>query len=57
MFDCHQDERVFWKTMNPARLHALYNAYFSPVRRIAIPAGAPEPQGGKSLAAYLMGGG
>ena len=28
MFDCHQDEKTFWKTMNPARLHALFSAYF-----------------------------
>ena len=24
---------MFWKAMNPKRLHALYNAYFQPVKR------------------------
>ena len=33
MFDCRQDERTFWKTMNPSRLHALFNAWFKPARR------------------------
>ena len=32
MFDCGQDERTFWKTMNPRRLHALFNARFRPQR-------------------------
>jgi len=27
------DERIFWKSMNPHRLHALFNAYFQPGRR------------------------
>ena len=57
MFDCRQDERTFWRTMNPARLHALYNAYFTPMHRIAMQPGEAKPQGEKSLAAYLMGGG
>lgn len=32
MFDLGQDERTFWKTMNPRRLHALFNARFRPIR-------------------------
>lgn len=32
MFDCGQDEQTFWKTMNPRRLHALFNARFRPMR-------------------------
>lgn len=43
--------------MNPARLHALYNSYFTPRHRIAMQTGEAKPQDGKSLAAYLMGGG
>lgn len=46
------DERLFWTTMNPARLHALYNARFE---REEAPPAAPEQR--KSLSAYLMGGG
>ena len=33
MFDFRQDERTFWKTMNPRRLHALFSAYSLPVKR------------------------
>ena len=33
MFECHQTEETFWRTMNPARLHALFNAYLKPQRR------------------------
>ena len=29
MFDLRQDERTFWKTMNPCRLHALFDVWFS----------------------------
>ena len=32
MFDLGQDEQTFWKTMNPRRLHALFNARFRPIR-------------------------
>ena len=27
MIDFHQDERSFWKELNPARFHLLANAY------------------------------
>ena len=32
MFDLRQDERTFWKTMNPRRLHALFSAYSRPMK-------------------------
>ena len=35
MFDLRQDERTFWKTMNPCRLHALFSAYSRPVKQRA----------------------
>ena len=38
--------------MNPARLHALFDAYFAPKRRAPAQAGATEPQGERSLAAF-----
>lgn len=44
------DERIFWRTMNPARLHALFDARFGPLARKAEPA----PQ--RSLSEYLRGG-
>lgn len=44
------DERLFWKTMNPARLHALFNARFSESSQ----AGPSKPA--RSLSEYLMGG-
>ena len=51
-------ERDFWKTMNPRRLHALYNAYFEPERARAksarTEAAQKEPK--KGLCAYFMGG-
>lgn len=59
MFDCHQTEKSFWKTMNPARLHALFHAYFDG-RSTQAPQSSPaarqrdEP---RSLSEYLMGGG
>ena len=41
--------------MNPARLHALFDAYFGKTgKRISID---PEPQEERSLSAYFMGGG
>ena len=46
------EEQIFWKTMNPARLHALYSAYFLPAR----PQAAPELQKAVSLSEYLRGG-
>lgn len=54
MFNCHQDEKTFWRTMNPARLHALFDARFRPNKRTALsPAGQDEEM---SLSSYLMGG-
>lgn len=41
------DEATFWRTMNPARLHALFNARFQAT------AAADPP---RSLSEYLMGG-
>ena len=42
------DERVFWRTMNPARLHALFDSYFHVRKAEATPA--------RSLSEYLQGG-
>jgi hypothetical protein len=43
------DERLFWKTMNPARLHALYDTWF-PLRPKATEHGSvgPVSAGGKT---------
>jgi len=51
LFDCHQSEETFWRRMNPARLHALFNARFRPVK-----AKEPADGGKKSLSEYLRGG-
>jgi len=51
LFDCHQSEEIFWRRMNPARLHALFDARFRPGRK-AAPAGG----GKQSLSEYLRGG-
>ncbi len=45
------DERLFWRTMNPARLHALFNARFAAGHDSAAAADPP-----RSLSEYLMGG-
>lgn len=45
------DEGLFWRTMNPARLHALYSARFAP-----SPARTAPASGSGSLSEYLMGG-
>ena len=55
MFECRKDERTFWKTMNPRRLYALFNAYFGQ-HRTAAPSPAPQDEE-RSLSAFLMGGG
>ena len=70
MFDCGQNEQTFWKTMNPRRLHALFNARFRTMRNArdagdrTISAGGKKtrfvdldvPAGNeKSLAQYFMG--
>lgn len=57
MFDCHQDERTFWRTMTPARLHALFRAYFRPQGQPGGPSPTrPQEPEVTSLAAYFMGG-
>lgn len=48
------EERLFWETMNPARLHALYNARFGlPKRTVKA---EPESEKPLSLSEYLRGG-
>ncbi|MBO7670162.1 MAG: hypothetical protein J6S60_06185 [Oscillospiraceae bacterium] len=54
MFDCHQDEQIFWRTMNPARLHALFDARFRPNKRTALSPSRQDEE--MSLSSYLMGG-
>lgn len=44
------DERVFWRTMNPVRCHAIYNALYPQEKKRS----AQEPQ---SLLQYMTGGG
>lgn len=48
-------EQTFWRRMNPARLHALYDAWFS---MAAAGRREPEPpvKERKSLYEFLMGG-
>lgn len=56
----HNEERIFWRTMNPARCAALYGEYFKLMEPRRLPeqkAKKPEQNEPKSLAAYLMGGG
>ena len=48
-------ERDFWRTMNPARLHTLFNAWFRPARQGPAPEQARQPR--QSLSEYLRGGG
>lgn len=47
-------EKEFWRTMNPARLHVLFNAWFRPARQTQAPAPQQGPR--QSLAEYLRGG-
>lgn len=42
------DERSFWRTMNPARLHVLFDARFGSRKAEAAPK--------RSLSEYLQGG-
>ena len=44
-------EAAFWRTMNPARLHALFDARFG----LTAQRSDPSPQ--RSLSEYLRGGG
>lgn len=48
------EERAFWKTMNPARLHQLYDSYFGRSKKPESEKAAEKP---RSLSAYLRGGG
>ena len=52
MFELRQDERIFWKTMNPMRLHALFNAYAS--FRHGTEQKPKEKEKPQSLAEYFM---
>lgn len=54
MLHFHGDERVFWRTMNPARCHALYGALLKPPRKAPEAEIIDKPKG---LRAYLTGGG
>ena len=58
MFDCGQKEDTFWRTMNPRRLHALFNARFSRhgIQEVHSPAPKRAPEE-RSLLQYLTGGG
>lgn len=52
----HQDERSFWKTANPRRIHAILRGWYGPeVQRD----GSQSIQRGekRSLSEYLTGGG
>ena len=51
----HQDEMSFWRRQNPARLHALFDAYTS-FHRESSARPAQQPHKIKSLSAYLTGG-
>ena len=51
LFVLHMDEEHFWRRMNPARLHALYDAHFG----LKEPAPPAEEQP-RSLSEYLRGG-
>lgn len=57
MFECRQDEKTFWRTMNPRRLHALFNAYLSRHGSKSAHSPAPQKTEERSLLQYLMGGG
>ena len=56
ILDLKCEESVFWRSMNPMRLHALYNSYFKQRQPREIPEAAPADKP-KSLAEYLRGGG
>lgn len=42
--------------MNPARLHALFNAYLEPQKHRTALSEAPQPEVERSLASFFMGG-
>ena len=47
-------EKDFWRTMNPARLHMLFDAWFG--RQVA-PDTEEQKEQKRSLSAYIQGGG
>lgn len=49
------DEQTFWRRMNPARLHALFDAWFS-MARGGRREPEPPPKEKRSLYEYLRGG-
>lgn len=63
MFECRMEERVFWETMNPRRLHALFNARFRAAKsahssRTSRYVNLDTPAGsGESLAGFISKGG
>ena len=65
LFDCHESEETFWRRMNPARLHALFDARLLIRRQVSEGFAVQAPAGpvnlradGKwgSLSEYLGGG-
>ena len=50
LFDFHQPERDFWKTMNISRLSALFDAYNHKAEK-------PKEEKPRSLSQYLISGG
>ena len=45
-------EKIFWREMNPARLHALYNARFRAAEKPPVRETREQP----GLSEYLRGG-
>ena len=45
-------EKIFWREMNPARLHALYSARFRAAEKPAVREAREQP----GLSEYLRGG-
>ena len=51
----HNDERIFWRAMTPARCTKLYGQYFALPRPRSAPQAAKREK--QSLSEYLRGGG
>jgi len=45
LFTLHMPERDFWRTMTPARLHALFDSYFERLKPRPVPTVGTEPDG------------